>query len=48
MARRQIAVNPLEDDEFGSGLRLAWPDNKNIENNPMQSNPEAASSPMVK
>src|SRR5271166_2109382 len=33
-------------DEFRSRLRLAWPDNKNIENNPMQSNRGAAASLM--
>ena len=34
----------LEHDEFTSRLKLAWPDNKNIENNPMQSNRRAATS----
>ena len=34
----------LEHDEFRSGLKLVWPDNKNIENNPMQSSRWAATS----
>jgi hypothetical protein len=40
---RMAAIRPAH-DELGAGLRLAGPDNKNIENNPMQSNRWAATS----